>query len=86
MERALLEHFPGRMKKVIGNSQHGFTTGKSCLNSLTALKVTEFVNKGRAVGILYLSLSKAFDSCLPQYSRIQAGTLGSRWVDNQMGE
>lgn len=66
MERALLEHISGRVKKVTGNSQHGSTKGKSRLNSLTALKMTEFVNKGRAVGVIYLNLSKAFDNCLPQ--------------------
>lgn len=42
----------------MGNHQHGFTGGKSCLKSVTALKITEFVNKGREVGIIYLNLSK----------------------------
>lgn len=44
------------------------------------------MKKGRAVGIIYLNLSKAFDNCLPQYSCIQAGTPGSGQADNQMGE
>lgn len=87
MDQAPLEHISGHVKKkVIGKSQHGFPKGKSCLNSLTALKMTEFMNKGRAVGVIYLNLSKAFDNCLPQYSCIQAGTLGSGRADNQMGE
>lgn len=40
---------------VTENSQHGFTSGKSCLTNLIAFydKMIGFVDEGRAVGILY---------------------------------
>ena len=61
----LLEHISGpRKEEVIGNSQHAFTKGESCLTDLIAFcnKTTGFVDGARAVDIIYLDFCKAFDT------------------------
>ncbi|GAB0175652.1 mitochondrial enolase superfamily member 1 [Grus japonensis] len=49
--------------QVIRPSQHGFMKGRSCLTNLISFydKVTHLVDEGKAVDIVYLDFSKAFD-------------------------
>ena len=48
---------------LIRNSQHGFTSGKSCLSNLLEFfeEVTKILDKGEAVDLVYLDFAKAFD-------------------------
>ncbi|PKU45707.1 rna-directed dna polymerase from mobile element jockey- hypothetical protein [Limosa lapponica baueri] len=51
-------------KKLIGSGQHGFTKGKSCLTNLIVFyyRMTGWVDGRRAVAVVYLKFSKAFDT------------------------
>ncbi|CAM4528584.1 unnamed protein product [Caretta caretta] len=62
LKESSLKHLEER--KVIWNSQHGFTKGKSCLTNLIAFydEITGSVDEGKAMDTLFLDFSKAFDT------------------------
>jgi len=66
MERFILSVFTGHVKdnQVIRPSQHRFMKGRSCLTNLISCydQVTCLVDKGKAVDVIYLDFSKAFDT------------------------
>ena len=49
--------------KLIKGSQHGFIKGSSCLTNLFEFyeAVSDWVDEGKAVVIVYLNFNKAFD-------------------------
>jgi len=59
---ALTRHVKGNHG--IRPSQHGFMKGRSCLTNLVSFyhQVTHLVDEGKAVDVVYLDFSKAFDT------------------------
>ena len=53
-----------KVNQGIRPSQHGFMNGRSCLTNLMSFydKVTRLVDEGKAVDVVYLDFSKAFDT------------------------
>ncbi|CAM5101769.1 unnamed protein product [Eretmochelys imbricata] len=64
MEQVLKESILKHLEERNRNSQHGFTKGKSCLTKLIAFydEITGSVDEGKAVDMLFLDFSKAFDT------------------------
>ena len=66
MEQIILGAIMDQLKvnQGIRPSQHGFMNGRSCLTNLISFcdKVTHLVDEGKAVDVVYLDFSKAFDT------------------------
>ena len=66
MEQIVLREIMRHMRddRGIRPSQHGFMKGRSCLTNLISFYdlVTHLVDEGKAVDVVYLDFSKAFDT------------------------
>ncbi|CAM4638570.1 unnamed protein product, partial [Lepidochelys kempii] len=69
--------------------QHGFTKGRSCQTNLISFfeKVTDFLDKGNAVDLIYLDFSKAFDTMphgklLVKLEKVGINMKIERWIRN----
>ncbi|CAM4707287.1 unnamed protein product, partial [Lepidochelys olivacea] len=85
LKESILKHLHER--KVIRNSQHGFTKGRSCLTNLIAFydEITGSVDEGKAVDVVFLDFSKAFDTVSHSIlvSKLKKSGLGTiRWVES----
>ncbi|CAM5081206.1 unnamed protein product [Natator depressus] len=87
LKESILKHLEER--KVIRNSQHGFTKGKSCLTNLIAFydEITGSVDEGKAVDVLFLDFSKAFDMVSHSILAIKLKKYGLdewtiRWIES----
>ncbi|KAK4806941.1 hypothetical protein QYF61_027308 [Mycteria americana] len=86
---AIMQHVQDN--QVIRPSQHGFRKGRSCLTNLISFydKVTHLVDEGKAVDVVYLDFSKAFDTVSHSIllEKLAAHGLDGctlRWVKNWM--
>ena len=91
MEQLILDVISKQVeeKKVIRSSQHGFTKGKSCLSNLIAFYdgMTGWVDERRAVDVVYLDFSKAFDTVshdilLGKLRKCGLDEWSVRWIEN----
>ncbi|PKU36909.1 rna-directed dna polymerase from mobile element jockey- hypothetical protein [Limosa lapponica baueri] len=76
-------------KKATRSSQHGFTKGKSCLTNLKAFYdgMTGRRDEGRAVDVVYLDFSKAFDTVshsilIGELRKYGLDEWTVRWIEN----
>lgn len=79
----LVEHLYNN--KLIKDSQHGFTQGRSCLTNLLEFleSVTKWVDDGKAVDLIYLDFAKAFDKVA--YQRLFKKLEAHKIVGNLLG-
>ena len=78
---------------MIKDSQHGFVSGRSCLTNLLVFleKITQFVDKGYPVDVVYLDFSKAFNWVPHQrlLKKLSAHGIGGRissWIGTWLND
>ncbi|KAK4815480.1 hypothetical protein QYF61_003016, partial [Mycteria americana] len=76
---------------IIRHSQHGFIKGKSCLTNWISLydKVTRLVDEGKAMDVVFLDFSQAFDTVphsilLDKLSNCEMSRYTLHWVMNRL--
>jgi len=91
MEQLILDIISKQVeeKKVIRSSQHGFAKGKSCLTNLITFYdgMTGQADEGRAVDVVYLNFSKAFNTVshnilLGKLRKCGLDEWSVRWTEN----
>ena len=62
MRDSIIGHL--KENKLIHDSQHGFMKNRSCLTNLLQFleTVTDYIDKGYPVNVIYLDFQKAFDN------------------------
>ena len=62
LKDTIVEHLD--RNKLIRRSQHGFLRGRSCATNLISFmdKITEALDKGESVDVIFLDFAKAFDN------------------------
>jgi len=80
-----------KKKVIIRSSHHGFTKGKSCLTNLIASYdgMTDCVDEGRAIDVVYLEFSKTFDTVshkklIRKLRKCGLDEWTVRWTENQL--
>uniref|UniRef100_A0A8D0CDV4 Reverse transcriptase domain-containing protein n=1 Tax=Salvator merianae TaxID=96440 RepID=A0A8D0CDV4_SALMN len=91
IKQHVCQHLDGN--SVINRSQHGFVTNKSCQTNLISFydKITEWVDQGNAVDIVYLDFSKAFDKVshtilIEKMIKYGIDKVTVRWVHNWLSD
>jgi len=79
--------------QLIEGTQHGFTKGRSCLTNLLTFfeDVTDYVDKGNAVDVIYLDFQKAFDKVPHKRLLRKVRSLGIgghiyNWLENWLSQ
>jgi Reverse transcriptase (RNA-dependent DNA polymerase) len=88
---SIVEHL--NKYQLIGETRHGFTKGRSCLTNLLTFfeDVTDYVDKGNAVDVIYLDFQKAFDKVPHKRLLRKVQFLGIngqiyKWIENWLSQ
>ena len=73
---AIVQHLEAN--QLLKNSQHGFRTSRSCLMNILVFldKITEWVDQGEMVDVVFLDFAKAFDKVPHQRLLLKVVSLG----------